>query len=189
MEDVFWCGFLELHVPDQGHAVGVVGGVLVVVVGSNHQLRVLDGRGRKEELCQVADAKKTSLFLQTEALWHHLNGTFFRSCGILNTTYSFNLCNLVSASNVPLGLPASPVTTTSAHYWTSLHYLTFGLTLSFSAILASIIPVSPVSLPDHSFQSLYSGVGGDGGGGLYSEPFFGLCPYILPGWSHPLQWL
>lgn len=91
VEDVFWCGFLKLHVPNQGHSIWFMRSILVVVVGSDHQLRVLDGRDHKDELCQVDNTKETSLFLHTDAILCNLNGTFFLSCGILITSYYFNL--------------------------------------------------------------------------------------------------
>ena len=47
MEDVLWCGFLKLHVPNQGYSIWLMGSIFVVVVGSDHQLRVLNGRSHK----------------------------------------------------------------------------------------------------------------------------------------------
>lgn len=45
VEDVLGRGLLELDVPHQGHAVGLVGSVLVVVVGGHQQLGILAGGG------------------------------------------------------------------------------------------------------------------------------------------------
>lgn len=41
MEDVLRRRLLVLHVPHQGHAVRLVGGILVVVVRGDQQLRIL----------------------------------------------------------------------------------------------------------------------------------------------------
>lgn len=69
MEDIFWCGFLKLHVPNQGHAIWFMGSIFIVVVGSNHQLRVLKRKGHKDGLCQDGNTKKTFLLLQTHAYY------------------------------------------------------------------------------------------------------------------------
>lgn len=42
VEDVLRCGLLVLHVPHEGHAVGLVRSVLVVVVRRNQEFRVLE---------------------------------------------------------------------------------------------------------------------------------------------------
>lgn len=50
VEDILWCGFLELHVPNQGHSIWFMRSVFIVVVGSHHQLGVLNERGYKDSL-------------------------------------------------------------------------------------------------------------------------------------------
>lgn len=44
MKDVLRGVFLVLHVPDQSHSIGLVWSVLVVVIGSHQQLRILWGK-------------------------------------------------------------------------------------------------------------------------------------------------
>lgn len=41
VEDVLRSRLLVLHIPHQGHAVRLVGGILVVVIGGDQQLRIL----------------------------------------------------------------------------------------------------------------------------------------------------
>lgn len=41
MKDVLWCGLLVLHVPDQSYSIRLMGGILVVVIGSHQQLWIL----------------------------------------------------------------------------------------------------------------------------------------------------
>ena len=47
VEDVFGRGLLELDVPHQSHAVRLVGGVFVVVIGGHQELWVLGRRRRR----------------------------------------------------------------------------------------------------------------------------------------------
>ena len=42
MEDVLWVHVLVLEVPDEGHSVGVIGGVFVSIVRSYKQFWVLE---------------------------------------------------------------------------------------------------------------------------------------------------
>lgn len=44
MKDVLGGVFLVLQVPDQSHSIGLVWSVLVVVIGSHQQLRILRGK-------------------------------------------------------------------------------------------------------------------------------------------------
>lgn len=41
VEDIFRGGLLVLHVPHQGHAVGLMRSLLVVVVGGDQEFRIL----------------------------------------------------------------------------------------------------------------------------------------------------
>lgn len=49
MENIFWCGFLELHVPYQGYPIRLMWSIFIIVIRCNHQLRVLEKKKRKRE--------------------------------------------------------------------------------------------------------------------------------------------
>ena len=44
VENVLRCAFLVLQVPDQCHSVGLMGSILIIVIWSHQQLRILKGR-------------------------------------------------------------------------------------------------------------------------------------------------
>lgn len=58
MEHIFWCGFLELHVPHQSYPIRLMWGIFIIVIRCNHQFGVLE-RERKGKLNNMDNEKPT----------------------------------------------------------------------------------------------------------------------------------